>query len=394
MKERLFSSPKNIIVSALVLLLLTAGLISGAILVQRNQEIRRKAQEACSACDGQLTSMTLRYLGSSPAQIKVIQKQDQQSVFDGPVNPGQEFSFNGVWKNSTLSTNISVYVNNQLNVDIHTSCSDPNVAPGSIYGDFLIIKATSRNGGEVCPISPIPTQSPSPSPSILPTESTSPTIAPTPSEPGEPTATATALPQPTATESPESSPSPSGSSAPIGGIETACLGDRVVIDKNRNGVQDSGETGLGEVKVECYDTTGKFVASAITDNQGYYKICNLIPGKYQVKFIIPQEYTLSNENTGTNDLIDSDAAEESGITQFISLSAGDNNISLDALVYVLSTSTTNPASTQESVTTSPDTNVSTPAPSNLPEAGTSIYTYLAILVASIPLFLGIALFLI
>ena len=39
-------------------------------------------------------------------------------------------------------------------------------------------------------------------------------------------------------------------------IKTADLGDRVWIDQNKNGIQDSGEPGLGSVRVDLYKCDG------------------------------------------------------------------------------------------------------------------------------------------
>ncbi len=102
-------------------------------------------------CDGKVTELTLEYLGSSSAQIRVEQKKDDVVVFDAVVAPGEQFSFVGEDKKNTLGTEIKIFVDGVLNTKIHTSCSQP-IGPGLISGDFLVIEGMSRNGGELCPL--------------------------------------------------------------------------------------------------------------------------------------------------------------------------------------------------------------------------------------------------
>ena len=106
----------------------------------------------CGECDGKVTELTLRYIGDLvDAHILVEQKKDGIVVFDGIVQPNEQFNFVGQDKNATLGTEISVYVNGLLNTKIHTSCSQP-IGPGLTSGDFEVIGGYSRNGGELCPL--------------------------------------------------------------------------------------------------------------------------------------------------------------------------------------------------------------------------------------------------
>jgi hypothetical protein len=327
------------ILSTVFLATILVALGIGVYLAKREQDIRRRATYECSECDGQMTKMTLRYLGSSPAQIKVVQRQDDGVVFNSTVDPNQEFAFSGTWKSGTLSTEISVFINDQLDVQIHTSCSDPNVVPGSTHGEFFIVAAKSRNGGYVCPlITPTPKPTNTPVPSATPTDvpKITPTITPIP------TATPTLQP------------------------EEACLGDMVILDENRDGIQDVGEGGVSNVAVECYDTNGVLIASAITDDEGFYQICKLAPGDYQVKFNIPQGYSLSSKNQGNDRAKDSDADISTYLTENITLLGGQNNLTIDALVYMLTSPTATPTNTPTSTPIPTNTPTSTPIPTNTP----------------------------
>ena len=105
-------------------------------------------EEECGECDGKVTQLTLQYNGNSSALIKVKQKRGEV-VYNQTVSPGGTFTIVGVDSKGTLGTEISLYVNNNLNVKIHTSCSVP-VGPGMVAGSFEIISGYSRNGGLLC----------------------------------------------------------------------------------------------------------------------------------------------------------------------------------------------------------------------------------------------------
>lgn len=120
------------------------------------------------------------------------------------------------------------------------------------------------------------------------------------------------------------------------------LGDRVWLDANKNGLQDAGETGVQGVKVtlrgggadgilgNADDTS----VTTTTDINGNYKFENLSAGtQYQVAFsALPSGYQFTTANVGNNgnDATDSDANASTGLTQIVTLAAGEHNSSLDA----------------------------------------------------------------
>lgn len=117
--------------------------------------------------------------------------------------------------------------------------------------------------------------------------------------------------------------------------EPSCIGDRVWLDVNRNGCQDPGEFGYGGVTVQLTGTTsgGASVSmSTVTALNGQYLFDNLQAGTYQVKFIVPTGYALSQANACTDDFTDSDATA-SGSTANINLVAGNCNVTVDAGIY-------------------------------------------------------------
>ncbi|NNC51007.1 MAG: hypothetical protein HKO01_10765, partial [Flaviramulus sp.] len=104
-------------------------------------------------CDGKVTYLKLKYTGSvQNAQIKIIEK-DGQTIFNSVVQPNEEFQFYGKDGNPpTMGSRINVFINNSHAVEIHTSCSEP-IGPGSVFGDFVVIKGASKNGGPLAPVS-------------------------------------------------------------------------------------------------------------------------------------------------------------------------------------------------------------------------------------------------
>ena len=109
--------------------------------------------EICGECEGQVTELTLRYLGKRRTHVRVLQKlkKDNVVLFQGRVEPGELFSFEGANKKGTMGSKIHIIVNRKLNTRIHTSCSEP-IGPGLVMGQFEVVEGTSRVGGLLCPL--------------------------------------------------------------------------------------------------------------------------------------------------------------------------------------------------------------------------------------------------
>jgi len=104
----------------------------------------------CGECRGGVTELTLRYNGATAdAHVQVLQKKGEVA-FDGIVQPGETFTFNGIDKDGKLGTEITITINGQVNTTLHTSCSKP-IGPGMTSGDFEIVVGRSKDGGPLCP---------------------------------------------------------------------------------------------------------------------------------------------------------------------------------------------------------------------------------------------------
>jgi serine-aspartate repeat-containing protein C/D/E len=119
----------------------------------------------------------------------------------------------------------------------------------------------------------------------------------------------------------------------------ASVGDRVWIDGNRNGLQDSGESGAACISVKLtgagadgqFGTADDIVKTTTTDECGFYKFTGLTGDQqYQIEFGTARGYTWTTQDVGTNDATDSDASASTGKTAAFTLAAGQNLTSIDA----------------------------------------------------------------
>lgn len=112
------------------------------------------------------------------------------------------------------------------------------------------------------------------------------------------------------------------------------IGDYVWDDANGNGIQDSGEYGVGGVTVNLLDEHGNWLSSTMTDSSGYYYFGGLGAGTYEVEFVAPSGYAFTLQNYGSDHTLDSDADPTTGRTGTFALAADEQRTDLDAgLVY-------------------------------------------------------------
>ncbi|MFY7880538.1 MAG: SdrD B-like domain-containing protein [Lacibacter sp.] len=111
------------------------------------------------------------------------------------------------------------------------------------------------------------------------------------------------------------------------------IGDKVWIDSNGNGVQDSGEPGVAGVTVTLYNGSGVALATTITDATGTYLFTNLASATYSIGFTLPADFLFATKDAGGNDNTDSDVnttGSSFGKTDPIVLGSGQNLRTLDA----------------------------------------------------------------
>ncbi|WP_141508950.1 SdrD B-like domain-containing protein, partial [Candidatus Chloroploca asiatica] len=114
------------------------------------------------------------------------------------------------------------------------------------------------------------------------------------------------------------------------------LGDRVWDDRNGNGVQDAGEPGVPNVRLDLNGETGAgatVTLTTTTDASGIYTFTNLVPGTYTVTVTAPAGYRLTAQNQGGNDATDSDADPTTGVMARTDITSGELDNTWDAGLY-------------------------------------------------------------
>ena len=107
------------------------------------------------------------------------------------------------------------------------------------------------------------------------------------------------------------------------------VGNYVWNDTNQDGIQDGGEAGIDGVKVYLLDGLGTILDSTITAGGGLYNFGNLAAAQYQIKFDILAGYSVTAQNAGGDDTVDSDVDPNTGLTSLFTLSEGEDNPTLD-----------------------------------------------------------------
>lgn len=127
--------------------------------------------------------------------------------------------------------------------------------------------------------------------------------------------------------------------APIG---CGLIGNRVWEDLNGNGIQDANENGIPNVTVLLLRCTGDTLAQTLTDATGLYRFNTLAAGDYKLRFnLATAASTFANgvftlKDVGL-DTLDSDVEVNSRETTCVTLAAGQQNLSVDAGIYVPAT---------------------------------------------------------
>lgn len=115
------------------------------------------------------------------------------------------------------------------------------------------------------------------------------------------------------------------------------IGNFVWDDSNGNGIQDPGETGHQGISVHLLDGSGNVVNDPahpgtpyvlLTDSNGGYLFSGLLPGTYQVQFVLPANNSFTSQFSGGNPALDSNP-DFSG-TVSVTLGASEANTTIDA----------------------------------------------------------------
>ncbi len=86
----------------------------------------------------------------------------------------------------------------------------------------------------------------------------------------------------------------------------AAVGDFIWLDENNDGVQDGTEGGVAGVEVSLLDTTNTLIAIQVTQADGNYLFTNVPIGSYYLQFSLPNGFSATQMNSGSDETIDSD----------------------------------------------------------------------------------------
>ncbi|MDQ7114310.1 SdrD B-like domain-containing protein [Staphylococcus simulans] len=103
------------------------------------------------------------------------------------------------------------------------------------------------------------------------------------------------------------------------------LGDYVWEDSNKDGIQNSNETGIAGVTVTLTKPDGT-TETAVTDAEGKYNFADLANGEYTVKFTAPEGYTATKVNAG-DQALDSNGLETKAVIN------NADNLTIDSGFY-------------------------------------------------------------
>ncbi len=137
-------------------------------------------------------------------------------------------------------------------------------------------------------------------------------------------------------------------SVQLGSLPTTCVGDKVWLDLDQDGIQDQNEVGVGGVTVTLTgtdDNGNPINLTQVTDAAGMY-LFNPVPGgTYKLTFSLPANHFFTVQDAGSDDSVDSDVDTLTGMTEMFTLVAnsnGDCDLSWDAGLYVICDNITDP----------------------------------------------------
>ena len=104
-----------------------------------------------------------------------------------------------------------------------------------------------------------------------------------------------------------------------GFVPVGSIGDYVFADNNGDGIQNSGDSPIANIKVYLLDaTTGAKLDSTYTDGTGKYLFNDLLSGSYKLQFVLPVGTEATLKMAGGNTSIDSNI-NPNGTTDPISI---------------------------------------------------------------------------
>lgn|GEM_PF-1216708 len=102
----------------------------------------------CGKCNKEVKSLTLKYIGSL-SNPKIAIKKGKKKYYNQTVAKNTNFTIVPQGKDKKLPKDLYFYVNCKKKLKYKFDCSRP-VSPGTIFGDFEIVAATTKGDKEIC----------------------------------------------------------------------------------------------------------------------------------------------------------------------------------------------------------------------------------------------------
>ncbi len=112
-------------------------------------------------------------------------------------------------------------------------------------------------------------------------------------------------------------------SVDAGFVSPATIGNFVWDDLDGDGVQGSGEPGIGGVSVELVNSGGTTIDTTTTSGTGSYQFTNVAPGTYTVRFTPTASYRFTGQALGGDGNVDSDPDPTTGESDPFTVTSGE-----------------------------------------------------------------------
>ncbi|MHA6481232.1 SdrD B-like domain-containing protein [Paenibacillus sp. strain BS8-2] len=118
----------------------------------------------------------------------------------------------------------------------------------------------------------------------------------------------------------------------LGLIAKGAIGNYVWLDRDRDGLQDAEEAGINGIEVVLFKMIGGVrteISRTTTANHptastsGYYYFDHLTGGSYYVQFLVPSSYDKTTVEVGSDEEIDSNFTDGTGLTNVITIGPGN-----------------------------------------------------------------------
>ena len=116
-------------------------------------------------------------------------------------------------------------------------------------------------------------------------------------------------------------------------IQKGSISGLVWNDLNSNGIREYSEPKLSNIIVKLYDCNNNWIKELYTDINGNYKFDSLDSGTYQILVQLPDGYSFSPANQGSDDSKDSDIDPLTWKSHCISLNWGQNITNIDGGIF-------------------------------------------------------------